>query len=181
MMNKVSQFVDLFQDFHDLDPNDQIIRLVYFHTIEEKRETVSQDQLANYFNFAELSAPKTLQQKLGYLCGKGKRLRCSKGEYSLERPIRIEIQEEVNRLRGTVEPPKLALDAKFEFPGRVFKDLKIQRLLQELGKCFSVECWNACGILIRIIVERALDALAPEIKAKAGLKDKINFASSASG
>jgi hypothetical protein len=181
MMNKVSQFVDLFPDFHDLDPNEQIIRLIYFHTIEEKRETVSQDQLAIYFNFAEISTPKTLQQKLGYLCGRGKKLRCSKGEYSLERRVRMEVQEEVNRLRGIIEPPKLVLDAKFEFPGKVFKDIKIQRLLQELGKCFSVECWNACGILIRIIVERALDASAPEVKAKSGLKDKINFASSASG
>lgn len=39
----------------------------------------------------------------------------------------------------------------------------------------SGKCWNSCGILMRIILERALDKKGPEIKKKNGLKDKINF------
>jgi hypothetical protein len=181
MKSKVNAFVELFPQFHELDPKEQITRLVYFHTIEEQRETVSQDELAGLFSFAELSVPRTLAQTLGYLCGKGKKLRRQGKEYSLERPVRLAIQGEVNTLRGTVPPPKIEIDAMFKFPDKTFKDAKIQKLLVEVGKCYALECWNACGILIRIIVERALDALDPTVKAKSGLKDKINFASSAPG
>jgi hypothetical protein len=181
MKARVNAFVELFPQFHKLDPKEQITRLVYFHTIEEKRETVSQEELESLFGFAELSVPKNLAQTLGYLCGKGKKLRCQSKEYSLERPERLAIQNEVNTLRGTIEPPTIEIDAKFEFPDKTFKDAKIQKLLVEVGKCYALECWNACGILIRIIVERALDALDPAVKAKSGLKDKINFASSAPG
>ena len=181
MKTKVSDFVDLFPEFHNLEDTQQILRMVYFHTIEEARESVNKEELNRLFHFAELSTPKHLEQKLGYLCGKAKKLRCQESEYSLERPIRLAIQEEVNTVRGNLPQPEVAVDEKFEFPGKVFKDAKIQKLLEESGKCYAMECWNACGILIRIVIERALDAIDPSVKAKNGLKDKINFASSASG
>lgn len=181
MKSKVSEFVDLFPNFHELDVNEQITRFIYFHTVEERRETISQNELATLFRFAELRVPRTLQQKLGYLCGKVQRLWCERGEYSLARPVRIAIQGEVNALRGVAAVPRVALDTKFVFPDRAFKDKKIEALLTEAGKCYALECWNACGILMRIVIERALDALDPSIKAKSGLKDKINYASSASG
>jgi hypothetical protein len=62
----------------------------------------------------------------------------------------------------------------FEFAGRAFSDAKIEALLQELRKCYPQECWNACGLLVRIIVERALDTVDNAVKAKNGLRDKIN-------
>jgi len=181
MKSKVNDFVELFQPFHKLDPKEQIARLVYFHTIEERRETVSLEELSGLFGFAEMSVPKNLGQTLGYMCGKAKTLRRQGKDYSLERPVRLAIQDELNTLRGTVAPLKLTIDAKFEFPGRVFTDAKIRVLLVDVGKCYATECWTACGILIRIIIERALDALDPAVKAKSGLKDKINCASSAPG
>jgi hypothetical protein len=181
MKSKVDEFVQLFPHFHNLEPQEQILRLVYFHTIEERRETVSQAELSDLFNFAELSVPKRLGQILGYLCGKAKKLRCKDKEYSLERAIRLEIEAELDAIRGVVVPPKVVIDAIFEFPGKAFKDAKIVKLLEEAGKCHAMGCWNACGILIRIIVERTLDALDPAVKAKSGLKDKINCASSAPG
>jgi hypothetical protein len=181
MKARVNDFVDLYPDFHNLDPNEQILRLVYFHGIEEGRDSVNQEELARLFDFAELSAPKNLGQRLGYLCGRAKKLRCKDGEYSLERPIRLAIDEEVLKLRGDITVPAVPVDEKFEFPGKVFKDTKIQKLVEEAGRCYAMECWNACGILIRIAIERALDAIDPAVRAKSGLKDKINYASSTSG
>jgi hypothetical protein len=181
MKSRVNDFLNLFPQFHELDPKEQITRLVFLHTVEEKRETVSQDEIESLFNFAELSVPKALPQTLGYLCGRGKILRRQGNEYSLERPVRLAIQEEVDHLRGIVVPPAIDIDAIFTFPSKTFKDAKVRKLLEEAGKCHALECWNACGILIRIITERALDALDPAVKAKSGLKDKINYATSAPG
>jgi hypothetical protein len=181
MKSKVNTFVELYPSFHELDPKEQITRFIYFHTVVEKRETISQDELAALFSFAEMSSPQTLAQTLGYLCGKGKQLRRMGKEYSLERPVRLKIEKEVNDLRGLAPRPKIEIDAKFDFPSKGFRDAKIQQLLLESGKCYALECWNACGILMRIIVERALDAIDPAVKAKSGLKDKINYASSAAG
>lgn len=61
--------------------------------------------------------------------------------------------------------------------GKIKKtDKKIHQLGLELNHNFSFKnCWNSCGILMRIILERALDQKSAEIKRKTGLKDKINF------
>jgi hypothetical protein len=55
-------------------------------------------------------------------------------------------------------------------------DKKIFQLGVELNRNFCFKnCWNCCGILMRIILERALDRKSAEAKKKSGLKDKINF------
>ena len=77
-------------------------------------------------------------------------------------------------LRGSAAPPKLDGGSPFEFAGRAFTDAKIAALLDELKKCYPQGCWNACGLLIRIIVERTLDTVDAAVKAKSGLRDKVN-------
>jgi hypothetical protein len=54
-------------------------------------------------------------------------------------------------------------------------DKKIFVLGSEANCNWQARCWNACGILMRIILERTLDRKHPDIKAKDGLRDKINY------
>jgi len=55
-------------------------------------------------------------------------------------------------------------------------DRKIYILGIELNQNWQTQnCWNSCGILMRIILERALDKKDNNIKNKSGLKNKINF------
>jgi hypothetical protein len=176
MKVKVGDFVDSFPDFARLSLNEQILLLIYFHTVVEARESVSQFELGRLFGFAELTTPKNLGQRLGFLCGKARKLRNNEGEYSLQRPSRISIEKEIERLRGIEPAVEVTVDEKFNFPGKNFNDFKIQKLLEEAGKCYALQCWNACGIVVRIIIERALDTLSPAVKGKNGLKDKINYA-----
>jgi hypothetical protein len=174
MKERINKFVDLFPNFHSLGPTAQIVRLVYFHAIEEARESVNKDDLDRLFKLADVPVPKNLSQLLTYLCSNGQKLINDKGEFSLRREIRKEIDQEVRGLRGSVVPPKLDGGSPFDFAGKTFTDAKIGALLQELRKCYPQECWNSCGLLVRIIVERTLDTVDAAVKAKFGLKDKIN-------
>jgi hypothetical protein len=174
MKERVNEFVDLFPNFHSLGPTAQIVRLVYFHAVEEARESVNKDELDRLFKLADVSVPKNLPLLLTYLCGKGQKLINAKGEFSLRREVRKEIEQEVRGLRGSAAPPKMDGGSPFDFGGRVFSDVKINALLEELKKCYPQECWNACGLLVRIIVERTLDSIDASVKAKSGLRDKIN-------
>lgn len=55
-------------------------------------------------------------------------------------------------------------------------DNKIYVLGIELNENWSSRnCWNSCGILMRVILERSLDKKDDRIKNKNGLKNKINF------
>jgi len=55
-------------------------------------------------------------------------------------------------------------------------DKKVYILGIELNQNWQTQsCWNSCGILMRIILERVLDKKDNDIKNKSGLKDKINF------
>jgi hypothetical protein len=47
-------------------------------------------------------------------------------------------------------------------------------LIDELRRCHAMQCWNACGLMMRIIIERTVDTVDPAVKAKNGLKDKLN-------
>lgn len=174
MRDRANQFVDLFPEFHSDGASAQIVRLAYFHEVEEHRESVNKEELQRLFKFANLPAPKNLPQMLAYLSGKGRKLINDSGEYSLRREVRKEIDEEVRLLRGSATPPKLDGGSPFDFSGRTFSDQKISTLLRELTRTYPQECWNACGLLIRIIVERTLDAADPAVRSKFGLKDKIN-------
>ena len=60
------------------------------------------------------------------------------------------------------------------------RDKKIFVLGSEANVNWQNECWNSCGILMRIILERSLDKKDSRIKQKNGLKDKINFSLSTS-
>lgn len=56
------------------------------------------------------------------------------------------------------------------------KDNKIFVLGTELNQNWmSKKCWNSCGILMRIILERSLDLKSSEVKQMSGLKNKINY------
>jgi hypothetical protein len=175
MKLNVGEFVDLWHNFHDLPATEQICRFVYFHTVLERRETVSMGQLEQLFEFADLPVPPNLDKLLAYLCAAGRKLLAKNGEYYLQRPIRKRLDQELMILSGKVSPPKVDGVAAFDFQGKAFKDKKVAELLKELRKCYAQECWNASGILVRIVVERALDSVDPSVKAKQGLKDKINY------
>lgn len=180
MKRKVNVFVDLYDKFHDFDKTDQIVLLAYFHTVEEEHETVSRKELEVLFRFANLRIPKSLPQLLTYLCGKGNKLVQVGREYSLQRKALTSIRNEVQRLRGQVPPLKIQGVDPFSFSDRTFKDKKVEKLLEECRRCYAQHCWNACGILTRIILERTLDSVDPRIKSKAGLRDKLNFCKDAS-
>jgi len=60
-------------------------------------------------------------------------------------------------------------------------DKKVYILGVELNQNWRIQdCWNSCGILMRIILERVLDRKDNDIKNKSGLKNKINFCLSSS-
>lgn len=174
MKDRVNEFVDLFPDFHSLGPTAQIVRLAYFHAIEEGRGSVNRGNLERLFQLTDVPIPKNLPQLLVYLSGKGEKLINAEGEFSLRRQVRKEIEQEVSKLRGLAAPPKLDGGSPFDFGAKVFTDAKIAALLVEVRKCYPQQCWNACGLLIRIIVERTLDTVDVNVKAKMGLRDKIN-------
>ncbi len=174
MKERVNEFVDLFPNFHSLGPTAQIVRLVYFHAIEEARGSINKDELDRLFKLSDVPVPKNLPQLLTYLCGKGEKLINSKGEFSLRREIRKEIEQEARGLRGSVVRPKADGGSPFDFGSRVFTDAKVAALIDELKRSYPQECWNACGLLVRIIVERTLDTVDAGVKAKFGLRDKIN-------
>jgi hypothetical protein len=181
MKSHVNEWVDQFPNFHQLDESQQIVRLVYFHTVEQKGETVSKSELEQLFNFIDTPVPDSLGQKLAYLCGKGARLVAKNGEYSVRREIRQSIEKDLEEITGRRSPPKIGPVPAFDFPGKTFTDKKVETLLSEAKRCYATECWNACGILMRIILERTLDSADPRIKAASGLKDKLNVGISTGG
>jgi len=54
------------------------------------------------------------------------------------------------------------------------QDKKIFVLGSEANFNWQANCWNACGILMRIILERVLDRKSNRIKQRRGLEQKIN-------
>ncbi len=173
MKSRANDWVDQFpRPFHTLASTDQIVRLVYFHTIEENRETISREELEQLFGFVDTPVPPNLPQLLAYLCGNGGRLIAKNGEYSLRREVRQAIGKEL----GQVPPPKIGHVPQFEFGDRQFKDEKVRVLLSEAKSCYGTGCWNACGILMRIVLERTLDASHPSLKTASGLQKKLDLA-----
>jgi len=55
------------------------------------------------------------------------------------------------------------------------QDKKISVLGFEANFNWQVNCWNACGILMRIILERTLDRKDNKVKQRRGLESKINY------
>lgn len=175
MKQRINEFVDLFPAFHRLNAIQQILSMIYFHAVEEGRESANQGEVESLFRLAGLTLPKNLGQKLGYLCGSGgKLLPPTKGEYELRREVKRKIDEEVRAARGVPAPIVINDNGPFEFKDRPFTDKKVAALLDELRRCYATQCWNACGLLMRIIIERAVDTVDPAVKAKCGLKDKLN-------
>jgi hypothetical protein len=175
MKQRIDEFIDLFPGFHAFDEGDQILYMIYFHAVEERRGSANQPEIEHLFRLAGLAMPKHLGQKLGYLCGRGgKLLPPNEGEYQLHREVMRTIGEEVRAARGAPPPIVINDNGPFEFKGRMFKDKKISALLDELRRCHSTQCWNACGLLMRIVIERTVDTVDPAVKAKSGLRDKLN-------
>ncbi len=175
MKQRINDFVDLFPDFHRLDATQQILYMIYFHAVEEGRESANQDEIESLFRFSGVPVPKNLGQTLGYLCSRGAKLvRPNKGEYELRREVKREIAEELRTIRGQREPIVIGDNGPFDFKDRTFSDRKVAALIEELRRCHATQCWNACGLMMRIIIERAVDTVDPAVKAKSGLKDKLN-------
>lgn len=53
------------------------------------------------------------------------------------------------------------------------KDNKVYVLAREVNTSWETGCWNSCGILMRIILERALDKKRSDLRSE-GLKRKIS-------
>jgi hypothetical protein len=181
MRSKVNDWIDQYPDFHEFTSVEQISRLIYFHTVVEKSQTASKDDLDTLFDFINVPRPTNLSQVLGSMCGKGRRLIGASGEYSLQRQVRQQIETEVERITGQRKPEKLGPVPAFEMTGKTFNDNKVSVLWEEAKKCYALECWNACGILMRIVLERTLDSVDPKLRAAQGLKDKLNVAISTAG
>jgi hypothetical protein len=175
MQTKVNNWVDRFREFHSMSTTEQIVRLVYFHTVVESRGSISRQELEVLFRFVEVPVPANVPQLLTHLTGKGRRLIKDGAEYSLRREVRISISDELNPVTPASAPIPVGTVPAFEFADRKFSDQKIQTLLIEAKRCYATECWNACGILMRIILERTLDSVSPAIKSANGLKDKLNY------
>jgi predicted nucleotide-binding protein len=94
---RVDEFVDRFPDFHNLGQTEQIVRLVYFHTVEERRETVNRAELEQMFRFAQLPVPPNLTQQLSYLSTRAKKLLNTNGEFALRRDLRKAIEGELRQ------------------------------------------------------------------------------------
>jgi hypothetical protein len=175
MKQRINEFVDLFPAFHRLNPMQQILYVIYFHAVEEGRESANQAEIESLFRLAGVAVPKNLGQKLGYLCGRGaKLLPPNKGEYELRREVKRDFEEEIRAMRGQLAPVVIDAKGPFDFNGRTFTDKKLAVLLDELRRCHALQCWNASGLMMRIIIERAVDTVDPAVKAKSGLKDKLN-------
>lgn len=175
MKQRINEFIDLFPEFHRLNATEQILHMIYFHAVEEGRESANYAEIVNLFRLAGVAQPKNLPQMLGYLCGKGARLLApKKGEYELRREVTRKISGEVRAARGGPAPIVVNENGPFEFKDRTFTDKKIAALLNELRQCHAMQCWNACGLLMRIVIERTVDSVDPAVKTKNGLKDKLN-------
>jgi hypothetical protein len=174
MKQKVDHFLDLFPDFHSLDQTAQILALVYMYSVEEHHESINRNELENLFRFADTPVPKNLPQLLSYLSARGKKLINEEGEFSLQRHVRLALEEDIQLRRGIPTFSRDAVNSPFSFEKKSFGDRKIAALLEEIRKCYANDCWNACGLVMRIIVERTLDSLDSAVKAKNGLRDKIN-------
>lgn len=174
--NELRKFLDLYPNFHTLAQSDQVMRLIYYHTVDQEHETVSAAQLGNMFDMADLRSPRNLPNLLACLCGRSAKLVKSPAGFKLQRHVRQEIEAELVSSRNLPRVPRINGTGPFDFQYRVVMDAKVSVLFDEVKNCYATGCWNACGILIRIIVERTLDAADPAIKARSGLKDKINFA-----
>jgi len=164
-----------YPNFHRLKPTEQIVRLVYFHTVVEGRESVSSTELVRLFDFVEVPTPENLQRLLLYLSRNGRRLLHKAGEYSLRREVRQLITDEIARHADAPLSISVGRVAAFEFPGKTFQDSKITTLIEEARRCYATGCWNACGILVRIVLERSLDTVGQSVKSANGLKDKLNY------
>ncbi len=174
MKVKINEFIDVFPDFHALPQTAQMVRIAFFHTVEEGRDSINKTEMERLFRLADLPVPANLPEQLSYLSGRAGRLINNAGEFSLHRETRKEIQAEVDLLRGSFMPPRIDDASPFNFGERKFSDGKVAALLSEIHRCYLQQCWNACGILIRIVIERVLDTVDPTVRAKTGLKDKIN-------
>src|ERR1700678_4380207 len=126
MKSSVNDWVDQFPKFHELQEAQQIVRLVYFHTIKEKRQTISRPELELLFEFIDTPVPENLSQKLAYQCGQCGQLIAKNGEYSLRRRTRTYVEQELAKAMGRQLPPKIGPVPAFDFPGRVFTDKKVE-------------------------------------------------------
>ena len=175
------KFLDLWSNFHDLPQTDQITRLIYFATEFGGYDSLSQQALQNLFTSACLPVPTNLYQLLRHLYEK-ERVLTTLDTYKLTRAEKKKIEVEVRvRLPGAVGPADKEYLTPFDFGDRSFSDIKIKTLLHELSICYSQQCWNASGILMRIIIERTLDSVDPAVKNKSGLRAKLNYCISANG
>jgi hypothetical protein len=121
----------------------------------------------------------TRSREYGYL----KQIPNKRGYYTLpESWLEKIINREKVRFRQIIEKKEIKKSLKFQevFSENTLKklkklDKKIYILASEANMSWQTNCWNSCGILMRIILERVLDRKHQDIRAREGLKSKINF------
>ena len=174
MKQKINDFVDLFPDFHSLGQTEQIVLLVYFHAVLEGRESVNSKELRHLFELADVPVPEHLARLLIYLSTKARKLIRNDGEFRLRREIRKEIEQALKVSKPAAASPQETVETGFDFGVVGFPEKKIAVLMSEVRTCYQHACWNATGLLTRIIIERTLDTVDQAVKNKTGLRDKIN-------
>jgi len=174
--SKINQWINQLPKFQELPDTDKIVRLAFFHTVEERRGTVSRLEIEILFDFIDVRVPTNLRRLLAHLSRPdGPLIKKADGEYSVARSAQNEIRGELAVPVRAVAAAAHAPVAAFEFPDKNFRDAKVRVLVAECKQCYGQGCWNACGILMRIILERTLDSLNAQVKALRGLHDKLNF------
>jgi hypothetical protein len=102
MKDRVNIFVDRFPSFHALESANQVVRLIYFHVVEEGQESANVTDLKLLFRLANVPVPKNLPKLLAYLCGAGAKLISDHGEFTLRREVRRTIEQELGAAKSTV-------------------------------------------------------------------------------
>lgn len=173
MSRTLFSFIDRIDDFESLSETDKILDLIYFYTQIDKAPSINMDELKSLFLDADVGVPRNLRQLVAYLLRKRKLFPISPTNWRLNLKEKKRI---VASLIDISKKGKIAQPASFlRFNLKVINDKKIKVLLRELAITHKGKCWNASGILIRIILERLLDRKNAKVKAKKGLDNKLNY------
>lgn len=173
MSRNLSSFIDIIDNFESLSETDKILNLTYFYTQIDKAPSINIDELKSLFIDTDVGVPKNLRQLVAYLLRKHKLFPVSPTNWRLNLKEKKKIAAS---LVGISKKEKITQPASFlRFNLKVVNDKKIKVLLKELAITHEDKCWNASGILIRIILERLLDRKDAKVKVKKGLNNKLNY------
>lgn len=169
----LSSFIDKIGDFESLSETDKILNLTYFYTQIDNAPSINIDELKSLFIDADLGVPRNLRQLVAYLVKKRKLFPVSPTNWRLNLKEKKRIKTSLFDINQRGRVPQPASFLKFNL--KIINDKKIKVLLKELAIIYKDKCWNASGILIRIILERLLDRKEAKVKARKGLENKLDY------